>query len=265
MAEGYREEMSDGTIGPEGREYLELCWEQEDRCELVSDEWLLKAGLKAPKCLETLGTVLSLLDRVAGCWWGCRGGDHIVERLVARAYNSARAALRLVRGGFYDEALSCVRSIGELGNLLMLFRYDKGSFQIWTAMDDKRRKNAFGAIKVRKKLETIGAPLAVDEDIYRQLSGVAVHATPDTNPQSFNPSATPVIGSHFQHPGALTVLNELAFVITFVAAASPDLVGLEDDKRTAMLVSARNLAESVGDVGIMNVRQLLEELGGSPA
>jgi hypothetical protein len=39
-------------------------------------------GEKAPVCLERLGTIFSLLDRMASCWWVCRKGDHLVERAV---------------------------------------------------------------------------------------------------------------------------------------------------------------------------------------
>ena len=48
---------------------------------------------KAPRCLESLGTVLSLLDRASSCYWGCRGGDHVIEYFAGRVASSSRAAL----------------------------------------------------------------------------------------------------------------------------------------------------------------------------
>ena len=261
MSEGYREIMPDGKLVPEGCEFLELIWGQEYRCLEATDEWLPNAGEKAPQCLENLGTVLSFLDRLATCWWGCRGGDHIVEHLVGRAYSSARAALRLMRGGYYDEALSCVRSSGELANLLMLFRQDKESFQVWNAMDDAARRKSFSAFGVRKRLEKIDVPAAVDKDIYSALSIIGVHATPETIPQSYNPPAAPTTGGYFQPVGALTVLNELAYVAACVAAASAGLLGLEHAKATAVLDSARSLISSVGGVGIMGLEEMLGKLG----
>ncbi len=82
MGECYRERMIEGQMILEGREYLGLTWEQEESCQRVTDEWFPTAGVKAPDCLDNLGIVLSFLDRLATCWWGCRGGEHIVERLI---------------------------------------------------------------------------------------------------------------------------------------------------------------------------------------
>ena len=71
------ETLPDGRVIPEGTDFLELMWAQEDECEAETDVWLAQAGVKAPKCFEALGTVLSLMDRLACCWWSCRGGKHL--------------------------------------------------------------------------------------------------------------------------------------------------------------------------------------------
>ena len=62
------------TNVPEGTAFLELVWEQEDQCEKETDDRLPKMGERAPACIEQIGTVLSFLDRMASCWWVCRGG-----------------------------------------------------------------------------------------------------------------------------------------------------------------------------------------------
>ena len=68
--------------------------------------------------MDALGTALSYLDRMASCWWGCRQSTHIEERLVGKVASNARAALHLMRAGYYDEALGLIRQIGETANLL---------------------------------------------------------------------------------------------------------------------------------------------------
>ena len=97
---------------PEGLSFLNLVWDQEDSCETETDSRIPNMGVKAPKCLEHIGTVLSLLDRMASCWWVCRGGDHLIEYLCGRVASNARAALRLLRFGFYDE-LRCTDFGGQ--------------------------------------------------------------------------------------------------------------------------------------------------------
>lgn len=153
---------NDGTLVtgkhiPEGLDFLQMIWEQEDDCERETDQELPKMGEKASQCLLRLGTVLSLLDRLSTCWWGCRGGDHLIEYLVGRSVNCARASLRLSRFGFYDEALSVTRSIGEIANLMCLFTNEVGAFDRWRTADASVRKTTFGPMQVRMQLENLRA------------------------------------------------------------------------------------------------------------
>ena len=69
---------------PLGSEFLRLVRDQERRCVEDFDEWLPTAGIKAPETLDALGSALSYLDRIASCWWGCRKGPHIEERLIGK-------------------------------------------------------------------------------------------------------------------------------------------------------------------------------------
>ena len=119
------------THVPENAAFLRLLWEQEDACELATDGRLPGMGTKAPACLEEISTVLSLLDRMASCWWICRKGDHLIEYLCGRAASTGRAALRLMRLGFYDESLALSRGLGEIANLFALFQEDGRAFSEW--------------------------------------------------------------------------------------------------------------------------------------
>ena len=97
---------------PLGGDFLRVVRDQEQRCGESFDKWLPEAGVKAPQTMDALGTALSFLDRIASCWWGCRKEAHIEERLVGKVASNARAALHLLRAGYYDEALGLVRQIG---------------------------------------------------------------------------------------------------------------------------------------------------------
>ncbi len=107
---------------PRGQQFLDLLSAQEERCLAETRSHLPDLGKTAPKTIEHLGTVLSMLDRVASCSWGCAGGDHVAEFVVARCTNTARASLRLLNHGYYDESLSMTRSLAEAANLLISFR-----------------------------------------------------------------------------------------------------------------------------------------------
>ena len=154
---------------PEGLAFLKSIWDAEDTCEAKSDERIPSLGKKPPACLEHIGTVLSLLDRVASCWWGCQKGDHRIEYICGRVTSNARAALRLLRFGFYDEALVLCRSIGETANLFQLFTANAESLNDWKASSQQRIRREFSAMKVRLQLERLSIPPIVGKEQYKVL------------------------------------------------------------------------------------------------
>ncbi len=253
---------------PQGRAFLDLIWSQEDKCEETTAQQIPTMGVKAAQCLEQLGTVLSLLDRLATCHWGCREGDHIIEYLVGRGYSSARAGLRLLHFGFYDEALVMARNIGEIANLLFLFFNAPTEFEQWKQASERERRNNYSAYAVRMRLETLGVPLPVDQDRYSYLSGSATHVTPTTKPQSHNIMGQPVLGAFFQEVGVLLALNEIAGTIAIIAISAAKLVQLDDTLRKYIGQEALKLLRSTGGIDIVHInetwRQLRQQLGGSP-
>ena len=116
---------------PTGGDFLRVVRDQERQCGESFDEWLPGAGVRAPQTMDALGTALSYLDRIASCWWCCRQDTHIEERLVGKATSNARAALHLLRSGYYDEALGLIRQIGETANLACLFVQSAESHEEW--------------------------------------------------------------------------------------------------------------------------------------
>ena len=57
--------------------------------------------------------------------------------------------------GLYDEALSLVRGLGEISNLIALSAVDQGVAQEWIRSDEKVRRRKFSPIEVRRRLERI--------------------------------------------------------------------------------------------------------------
>ena len=248
---------------PVGVEFLKLIREQEAQCEATFEEWLPSAGVKAPQTLKALGTALSILDRIASCWWGCRGGDHRHERLIGRAVSNARATLLLLKSGYHDEGLGLVRQIGETANLLFLFSESEESFVEWTNATESERRQNFSAVKVRLKLAELTPVVPMDQDLYRQLSGVSVHTNPDTMPQNYNPLEVPTMGGYFQEAGAVVLLNELGRLIVFILWQGSNLLQQPADIKAA-LIAARTLLDSVGRASIMSIHEYWDQIRGTP-
>lgn len=254
-------------------DFLKLIWEREDDNEAATDKLIPNLGSRIPVCLEHLGTVLSLLDRMASCWWTCRRGDHLVEYLCGRVASNARAALRMIRFGFYDEALLLCRSIGETSNLLNLFALDSGSLSDWKAYTRRERLNNFSPMKVRKRLEKISSPL-IDEDRYRLLSERAAHANPETRPQSHNILQLPSADAHIQQEGIVLCVNELAISLLPAVQYGAKLLDLDSDVKAEIISETRSLSRSIGSITIteideyhnrmfndQNVRDYFESIG----
>jgi hypothetical protein len=248
------------VVCPEGLDFLKLVSEQEDLCEATTRQRIPAMGEKAPVCLRNLGTVLSLLDRVASCFWGCRGGDHVIEYLAGRVCSSSRAALRLLLFGFYDESLLITRSIGEIVNLLWLFNQDAAALSQWQQLAERQRKEQFSPMKVRLRLETLKVPVPIDETRYRELCEVATHPTPHTKPQAYNPLEMPVIGATFQEGGVIIALNELAAATALALVPLPKLLRYDDQRRNEIKNAGVTLLRAVGALNIVNAKDKFAEM-----
>ena len=195
---------------PIGDDFLDLVRTLEGQCESQTDEAIPMLGVKTPSTYRNLGNVLSLLDRLGSCFWGCQKGDHSVEYLAARAASHARASLRLMRGGYYDEALTLARGVGELCNLLQLFVADRSELDEWRKLDERTRRTRFSAANVRTRLvEKSKLPILVDQRRYGELSGFASHPDPKNNPQAHNPLGIPTQGAVFQELGPFSAVRQV--------------------------------------------------------
>jgi hypothetical protein len=146
--------------------------------------------------------MLSLLDRLASCAWGCRGGDHVIEYLLGRSVGDVRGALQLMRTGYYDESLGLCRNVGETANLLRLFEMQPQVLEEWKHLDGRARWGRYRPKAVRDALGVTGDVL-YSEERYSRVSELATHVTPDTRPQAHNPFGIPSQATIFQMSGLL--------------------------------------------------------------
>jgi hypothetical protein len=244
---------------PVGIDFLKVLFEQENSCEAETRRRIPELGIRAPACYLSFGTVLSLLENVASCFWGCRGGDHLIENLAGRVCACSRSSLRLSLFGFYDESLSLSRSIGEIANLLFLFNQDAVAFGQWRQSDKKQRKERFSPVKVRIRLESMDLPVLINERRYGELCEVATHPTPQTKPQAHNVLGIPSTGGVFQEAGLVVTLNELAAATAFALVPMPKLLGYDDHRRAQIKGAGFSLLETVGALDILNVKEKFAE------
>ena len=257
-------DLNEESDVPEGLAFLKSVWKFEDTCEAKSDERITALGKKAPACLEHIGTVLSLLDRVSSCWWGCQKGDHRIEYICGRVTSNARATLRLLRFGFYDEALVLCRGVGETANLFQLFTADADSLKDWKESSPQRIRQEFSAVKVRLRLEELSIAPIIGEKHYKVLSARAAHVHPETKPQSHNIWGIPIAGAFLQDEGLLVCLNELAWPLSLTAACGAAVLGLEKGITKRIALASLNLIEQTGGLKITDIEnyhaRVLKEL-----
>ena len=209
--------------------------------------------------MKHIGTMLSLLDRMASCWWGCKKGDHRIERLCGRAASNSRAILRLIRFGFYDEALALSRGLGETANLMQLFQSDDQALNEWKRASPREIRIKFSTFHVRRRLEIVKKSPCIKEDRYRLLSERAVHVHPGTTPQCYNALGVPVAGAMPQDSRILVCLNEVALPLCIIAPFGAGVLDLEKEAKRNIILSARALAEQLGGAGITTIDEILQK------
>lgn len=243
---------------PKGAECLRLIEAQENKCAITTDEMVAEYGRGLPDTVANLGTVLSLLERGAVCWWGCTGGDHILESLVGRVFGLSCGAIRLFRNGRYDESLLLIRGVGEVANLLTLFSIERPSLAKWKGLPESTGRPEFSPVKVRLALERAKAPLAMTEARYRRLCELSAHPGPGSKPGMHNPSNLAVLGGHAQVLGIVVCANELAFLVGTAAMNAAVLLTLPEVAWAMLLTEGVAVIKGVGPINAETERLVVE-------
>jgi hypothetical protein len=235
------------------KRYYEVIEDAERTCAILTAKAWPKAGTKAIDCYEALAVALMYTDAIASCHFGCQRGDHRLEYLIGGATSSAYAALLLMRRGYYDQALSIARTLGELANLLILFVFDRPKIEQWKNADERTLKRQFSPYAVRLALEKIeGLPvIPIDRDRYGRLSTFSIHATPDLMPQAHDAETRATLIPEFQMAGMLRVLNETAIAHRFTLFAAARLIELPEEIKKIASQVAEVLDNSIGGVSVM--------------
>jgi hypothetical protein len=141
----------------------------------------------------------------------------VLLRVCARSFNTAGAAMKLARSGFFQPAFAMVRDVLEIEFLTDLFRRDREHLRRWITLDSKTRKRKFKPIEVRIILDNLdGFKKQRRAQEYELLSNYATHINPDGF-QIISPSNQTQIGPLPSRELLTAFLQELAKHLTMVS------------------------------------------------
>ncbi len=254
--------MDEETISqefPVGCAFLDELEQSADVASRTADKFTRSSGEKLPASVEGLGNVMSLLYRAACCFWGCRGGDHQVEWLAGRVINEGMSSYRLIRAAYYDESLMLTRGIGEIANLLWLFGHDPVALPAWQRATPRERLQDFRPQSVRRRLESQGGLVPIDQERYQRLCEIGTHPTPGFAPGHYSGTGRPVLGVLLQPVGVYVAVTELCYSTAMSAHSATGLLGLGDEQRNQLAREAIGLIRSLGAFTVLNYEELLQK------
>lgn len=183
---------------------------------------------------EEISISIEIIYKISTCHDICRGGDHRIEALCGRVLNHASASLSLMVMGYYDEALSLCRSIGEIANLMAYFCIYPDKFPIWVQASRSQRIQQFSPTAVRKGIKRKNSfEMPMTEDDYRLLCETATHVTPYTRPNDYSTGDKKGhVGPHIQENGKEKVLEILSNLLIYIAIMGSKMTNNEDYFKT---------------------------------
>ena len=164
---------------------------------------------------DLIGTAMNVIYQAATCHRKCQGGAHTFERLLGRAYNLGCGSYNLTVFGLYDEALSLIRSLGEIANLVMLSAVDGPKIKEWPHASREERLNKFSPVKIRRMLEAMEMEPCANDKWYREMSEGYSHITPDTQPNFHGGYA--FVGGRYEPEGMRKCFGSMLYVLVTLA------------------------------------------------
>lgn len=201
---------------------------------IASDEDLTRHLTLINSCLECLSRVPEFqLER--------DDQELNMLRLGVRCFNSGASALRLLRCGYFQPAVTMMRDLLEVFCLMDLFVREPSSMQDWLSMANKDRMEHFRPVRVRKRLEKFDANRAKERQAtYNMFSEIAAHANPNgyhlISPDNMT-RIGPFVDYGYFRPG----IEELASRLSSATAAFCNLI--EIDHARALEAKARFVAD----------------------
>lgn len=159
-----------------------------------------------------------------------------VLRLGVRCFNSGAAALRLLRCGYFQPAVTMMRDLLEVRCLMDLFAREPSSLHDWLSMTDKDRMKHFKPVRVRERLEKFDNKSRERQAAYNMFSEIAAHANPNGH-HLISPNNLTRIGPFVEYSYFRPGIEELTSILSSATAAFCNL--FETDEAAAVEVKVK--------------------------
>lgn len=215
-------------------------------------------GTGAIQLYPLVGNAMSLLYRLAICYWSCPEDRHDLPNLYGRCCTFALSSLELAFLGYYDQSLGMIRSVCEIINLLQLFTIDNSKLEQWNDILPEKRYRSFGPGAVRGELTRQKVEPYVGPKTYGSLCEFGVHTPPISDRISHDITGTMHVGSQFSTPGFLLCLNQLAMALIPALKLASSSSTLDNEISLTFQQCANELQKSLLNVDVNNYKKLLE-------
>lgn len=190
--------------------------------------------------LDLINNALDCLSRLPELHKETTDEELMLLRLAIRCFNSGASALRLLRCGYFQPAMTMVRDLIEVYFLMDLFAKEPQTLKDWRSMDDNDRRKYFRPVRVRERLDKIdGFKENRRQRAYDLLSQHAAHVNP-TGHSLISPGNMTRIGPFPEYGLFRAALEELATHLGYAAVVVCNLIDTDD--RGALMVKSQFLS-----------------------
>lgn len=208
---------------------------------VVAHDRMIASDGDLARHLHLINTCLECLSRIPEFHHERDQSELMKLRLGARCFNSGASALRLLRCGYFQPAVTMVRDLVEVWSLMDLFTREPSALRDWLSMADKERMKHFKPARVRERLEKFdGTRVKERQEVYNMFSEMAAHANPNGH-HLISPDNMTRVGPFVDYSYFRPGIEELASRLSSATAAFCNLV--DTDYAAAQKVRARFVAD----------------------
>ncbi len=147
---------------------------------VASHDRMIASDPDLSRHIDIINSSLNFLSRLPELHQESNDNELMLLRLAVRCFNSGASALRLLKCGYFQPAMTMVRDLIEVYFLMDLFSRDNQALVDWRTMSEKDRKNNFKPVRVRERLDKMdGFTGGKRRAAYDLFSQHAAHVNPN--------------------------------------------------------------------------------------
>ncbi|KQO83556.1 hypothetical protein [Rhizobium sp. Leaf262] len=204
----------------------------DERVIVAAHDRMIASDGDLSRHLRLINTCLECLSRLPEYHEEKDYNEITVLRLGVRCFNSGAAALRLLRCGYFQPAVTMMRDMLEVCCLMDLFTKEPNALTDWLSMTDRERMKHYKPARVRERLEKFdGIRVKERQAAYNMFSEIAAHVNPNGH-HLISPDNLTRIGPFVEYSYFRPGIEELA---SWLSSATASFCNLVDTNETAAL------------------------------